>query len=86
MLEMLHRISRIFKDYCGTLSEDTVRKNFILIYELLDEALDYGYPQAIHPFRPPARQPLRCFSRMSSPTCASTASRTEQDGFLEVCL
>lgn len=86
MLEMLHRISRIFKDYCGTLSEDTVRKNFILIYELLDEALDYGYPQAIHPSRPPGRQPLRCFSRMSSPTCASTASPTQQDGFLEVCL
>ena len=47
MMEMLHRISRIFKDYCGTLSEDSVRKNFILIYELLDEALDFGYPQAM---------------------------------------
>lgn len=35
----------MFKDYCGTLSEEGIRKNFILLYELLDEMLDYGYPQ-----------------------------------------
>jgi AP-4 complex subunit mu-1 len=35
----------VFKDYCGTLSEESIRKNFILLYELLDELLDYGYPQ-----------------------------------------
>jgi AP-4 complex subunit mu-1 len=35
----------VFKDYCGTLSEEAIRKNFILLYELLDEMLDYGYPQ-----------------------------------------
>lgn len=35
----------MFKDYCGTLSEESIRKNFILLYELLDELLDYGYPQ-----------------------------------------
>lgn len=35
----------MFKDYCGTLSEEAIRKNFILLYELLDEMLDYGYPQ-----------------------------------------
>lgn len=38
-------IARIFKDYCGTLSEEALRKNFILCYELLDEMIDYGYPQ-----------------------------------------
>lgn len=35
----------MFKDYCGTLSEEAIRKNFILLYELLDEMMDYGYPQ-----------------------------------------
>ena len=30
------------QDYCGTLSEDSLRKNFILVYELLDEMIDYG--------------------------------------------
>lgn len=27
------------------MSEEAVRKNFLLIYELLDEVIDYGYPQ-----------------------------------------
>ena len=35
----------MFKDYCGTLSEESIRKNFVLLYELLDEMLDFGYPQ-----------------------------------------
>jgi AP-4 complex subunit mu-1 len=45
VLELLATIARIFKDYCGTLSEEALRKNFILCYELLDEMIDYGYPQ-----------------------------------------
>ena len=43
--QLLSTIARVFKDYCGTLSEEAIRKNFILLYELLDEMLDYGYPQ-----------------------------------------
>ena len=46
MLELLHRIAKVIKDYCGTLSEDAVRKNAILTYELLDEMIDYGIPQS----------------------------------------
>eukprot|EP00980_Cylindrotheca_fusiformis_P016754 scaffold5048_cov121-Cylindrotheca_fusiformis.AAC.5 len=45
IIELLSTIARVFKDYCGTLSEEAIRKNFILLYELLDEMLDYGYPQ-----------------------------------------
>lgn len=44
-IELLNRISKVIKDYCGILSEESIRKNFSLIYELLDEVLDYGYPQ-----------------------------------------
>lgn len=43
--QLLSTIARVFKDYCGTLSEEAIRKNFILLYELLDEMLDFGYPQ-----------------------------------------
>jgi AP-4 complex subunit mu-1 len=43
--EILHRIVRIIRDYTGVLTEDAVRRNFVLIYELLDEVLDLGYPQ-----------------------------------------
>jgi AP-4 complex subunit mu-1 len=45
VLEFLRRVGGIIKDYCGLLSEEAVRKNFVLIYELLDEVIDYGYPQ-----------------------------------------
>jgi len=34
------------QDYCGMLSEDGIRKNFVLVYELLDEIIDYGFPQS----------------------------------------
>ncbi|XP_047234677.1 AP-4 complex subunit mu-1 [Girardinichthys multiradiatus] len=43
--EFLNRLSALVKDYCGSLSEKAVQMNFALIYELLDEVLDYGYIQ-----------------------------------------
>ncbi|GIL81260.1 hypothetical protein Vretimale_1180 [Volvox reticuliferus] len=46
VLEFLKRICTIVKDYCGFLSEDAIRKNVVLIYELLDEVVDYGFPQS----------------------------------------
>ena len=45
MMELLNRLTRVFKDYCGVLTEESIRKNFILLYELLDEMLDFGYAQ-----------------------------------------
>ncbi|XP_054796592.1 AP-4 complex subunit mu-like [Prosopis cineraria] len=44
-LELLQRIARVIKDYLGVLNEDTLRKNFVLVYELLDEVIDFGYVQ-----------------------------------------
>ncbi|PHT50949.1 AP-4 complex subunit mu [Capsicum baccatum] len=45
VLELLQRISRVIKDYLGVLNEDSLRKNFVLVYELLDEVVDFGYVQ-----------------------------------------
>ncbi|XP_039603304.1 AP-4 complex subunit mu-1 isoform X1 [Polypterus senegalus] len=45
VIEFLNRLAALIKDYCGALSEKTVRMNFALIYELLDEMMDYGYVQ-----------------------------------------
>lgn len=45
VLELLMRMHWIVRDYVGTVSEDAVRRNFVLIYELLDEVLDFGLPQ-----------------------------------------
>jgi AP-4 complex subunit mu-1 len=44
-LELLSRIAGVCKDYCGLLNEESIRLNFVLVYELLDEVLDFGYPQ-----------------------------------------
>lgn len=39
VLELLQRIARVIKDYVGVLNEDSIRKNFVLVYELLDEVI-----------------------------------------------
>ena len=39
VLELLQRIARVIKDYLGVLNEDSFRKNFVLVYELLDEVV-----------------------------------------------
>ena len=43
--KLLSKVAKVFKDYYGTLSEEAIRKNFILLYELRDEIIDYEYPQ-----------------------------------------
>jgi len=39
----------LFKSYFNRFDEDALRNNFVLIYELLDEILDFGYPQVLDP-------------------------------------
>ncbi|KAJ1693514.1 hypothetical protein LUZ63_010212 [Rhynchospora breviuscula] len=40
----------LFKSYFGgNFDEDAIRNNFVLIYELLDEIMDFGYPQNLSP-------------------------------------
>lgn len=46
VFEILYAIRDIFKTYFGgKLNENTIKAHFILAYELLEEMLDYGYPQ-----------------------------------------
>jgi AP-4 complex subunit mu-1 len=44
-LEILDKLMKVIKDHCGILSEESIRKNFVLIYEIIDEMIDFGYPQ-----------------------------------------
>lgn len=39
VLEFLQRNARVIKDYLGVLNEESLRKNFVLVYELLDEMI-----------------------------------------------
>ena len=44
-VDLLNKLVKSFRDFCGVLSEESLRRNFILIYELIDEVIDSGYPQ-----------------------------------------
>jgi AP-1 complex subunit mu len=35
----------VFSEYFNELEEESIRDNFVIIYELLDEFMDFGYPQ-----------------------------------------
>jgi len=38
-------IVQVFTEYFKELEEESIRDNFVIIYELLDELMDFGYPQ-----------------------------------------
>jgi hypothetical protein len=46
LLHFLHQFALVLKSYFveGNLCEATVRHDFSLIYELLDEVMDLGHP------------------------------------------
>ena len=46
ILLFLSHILRVMTDYFGEVTEETIRDNFVITYELLDEMMDYGYPQS----------------------------------------
>ena len=36
---------KVFQEYFKEMEEESIRDNFVIIYELMDELMDYGYPQ-----------------------------------------
>ncbi|KAG0169220.1 AP-3 complex subunit mu-2 [Apophysomyces sp. BC1015] len=49
VFEFLHRIIDILTDYLGDVSELSIRENFVTVYQLLEEMMDYGYPLTTEP-------------------------------------
>ncbi|PAV85639.1 hypothetical protein WR25_08251 isoform D [Diploscapter pachys] len=45
MLSYLYKLVEVFCNYFKDLEEESVRDNFVVIYELFDEMMDFGYPQ-----------------------------------------
>merc|ERR1719321_1472047 len=45
----LYRLADVLKDYFKELEEESIRDNFVVTYELLDEMMDNGYPQTTEP-------------------------------------
>lgn len=46
VIEFLHRVAEMFQDYFGDCSETTIKDNVVIVYELLEEMLDNGFPLA----------------------------------------
>lgn len=47
IVSFLYKLASVFKDYFGVLEEESIRDNFVIIYELLDETMDHGLPQSL---------------------------------------
>jgi len=47
ILTYLYQLTALFQDYFTTLNEESIRDNFVIIYELLDETMDHGLPQSL---------------------------------------
>ncbi|KNA23466.1 hypothetical protein SOVF_024590 [Spinacia oleracea] len=45
LLLFLHRVVQVFNHYFEEFEEESLRDNFVVVYELLDEMMDFGYPQ-----------------------------------------
>lgn len=45
ILEYLNQIKLVITDFIGSFTEKQIRENFILLYEVLNEMIDFGYPQ-----------------------------------------
>ena len=45
VFEFLYKLVNLGRSYFGRFDEEAVKSNFVMIYELLDEILDFGYPQ-----------------------------------------
>jgi AP-1 complex subunit mu len=41
----LHRLTQVLVEYFKELEEESIRDNFVIIYELRDEMMDFGFPQ-----------------------------------------
>ncbi|XP_077832751.1 AP-1 complex subunit mu-1 isoform X5 [Macaca mulatta] len=45
VFSFLYKVVQVFSEYFKELEEESIRDNFVIIYELLDELMDFGYPQ-----------------------------------------
>ncbi|GMR53936.1 hypothetical protein PMAYCL1PPCAC_24131, partial [Pristionchus mayeri] len=45
VLSFLFKCIEVFQQYFKDVEEESVRDNFVIIYELLDEMMDFGFPQ-----------------------------------------
>jgi len=45
VLNFLYQMVEVLENYFNELCEESIKDNFVIMYELLDEMMDFGYPQ-----------------------------------------
>ena len=45
VFSFLHKLVQVMGEYFKDIEEESIRDNFVIIFELLDELIDFGYPQ-----------------------------------------
>ena len=45
LFSLLYKIKQVMIEYFKEVEEESIRDNFVICYELLDEMVDFGYPQ-----------------------------------------
>merc|ERR1719197_1103447 len=45
IVAFLYRLAEVLRDYFNELEEESIKDNFVITHELLDEMMDNGYPQ-----------------------------------------
>mmetsp|Transcript_8708 Transcript_8708/g.27439 ORF Transcript_8708/g.27439 Transcript_8708/m.27439 type:complete len:437 (+) Transcript_8708:53-1363(+) len=69
----LNQLVEAFKDYFGSLEEESIRDNFVVVYELLDEMMDFGYPQ-VTDYKILKEYILQVGSKLDKPKVPSTVT------------
>jgi len=49
VIDFLHRACDIFQEYFGPISESSLKENFVVVYQLLEEMMDNGLPFTTEP-------------------------------------
>lgn len=49
MLTYLHRLVQVLLSYFSKVTEEKIQDNFTVVYEILDEVMDFGFPQVTEP-------------------------------------
>ena len=45
VLTFLYKMKNVFESYFKELEDESIRDNFVITYEIIDEMMDFGYPQ-----------------------------------------
>lgn len=48
VLQYLYGMIEVFTSYFGHLDEESIRDNFVIVYELMDEMMDFGFRKCKH--------------------------------------